>query len=405
MERNWSLVWKEIFTQSIFKSPNNNNITGKEVVTDNDFIFKLILGNEIFDSEITKINKTMRCNSKKKLFNYSCTNKIDDSIKPYYICPFSDSTINLLMNSKVRKLNILKKERFVSKLHDIRNDFFSQLIDWSITGILAIANKKDIYFYKINLKNIFKFKSCIFDINNIKFNDNGDFLIVSTYNGIIQIFQVETGACLYSKNLHVGIFSNFRCIGTFLSVGKHTGEIVNKDLRAMDKIVSVWKGHESFVCGLDWNHNYEYLISGCCSGVVNVWSQRKNAPICMYKEHSSTVKGISWSPSNVNLFATGGGAKCGKICINDILSGETIKVEKTNSQVNSLLWLKNADCIVTSNGEPKNSLNFWDSSNLTNIESFGGFKGRPLNLVSYRLILYLFLGFITNGRLYGFNIV
>nr|XP_027202175.1 protein FIZZY-RELATED 1-like [Dermatophagoides pteronyssinus] len=197
---------------------------------------------------------------------------------------------------------------------NVIDDFYLNILDWSSTGLLAVATTTGISLLKPDLQN-------------------------SNYESIKDIPVVA--------NLN----KNKPKAGT----------------RFDDEVNSNFPGYTSCkfykeVC----DHSLQscaykpLLASGGNDNKVFIWELGYNIPILRLNEHTAAVKALTWSPLSYPLLATGGGTNDRTIRIWDTVHRTAITNCETQSQICNLHWSKKSLELISSHGYTLNQLNVWD---------------------------------------------
>jgi len=154
----------------------------------------------------------------------------------------------------------------------------------------------------------------------------------------------------------------FNADQTQLAVAPNTNEVHIYDSKGEDAknwtLKYVLKEHSGLVCGLDWCHQTNLLVS--CGQDRNAYVWRHDAktnewkPTLVILRINRAATSVKWSPLG-NKFAVTSGAKCVPVChfeqSNDWWISKMIKKHK--STVTSLAWCPNNKFIVTGSCDMK----------------------------------------------------
>ena len=96
-----------------------------------------------------------------------------------------------------------------------------------------------------------------------------------------------------------------------ISRGSLSGTVKIYDLKARDPNVPVWnvkKAHVGAIRDLTWNPFIPYWFATAGSdSVIQIWDTRFGGkPVRTLTDHSNSVNSVSWSPTNVDILASGG---------------------------------------------------------------------------------------------------
>ena len=95
----------------------------------------------------------------------------------------------------------MQKESRILDAPNIRNDFYSNIMDWGNNNILAIALDSDMYLWNSENKNVFKlFKATNNDFpTSVSWSEDTKYLAIGFMNSKLQLWDAETSkpVCIF----------------------------------------------------------------------------------------------------------------------------------------------------------------------------------------------------------------
>ncbi|XP_060594953.1 cell division cycle protein 20 homolog [Ruditapes philippinarum] len=253
----------------------------------------------------------------------------------------------------------------------LRDDFYTNLLDWSNKNLIAVALFQSAYVWDAESKDCQRieihFPQSYYYISALAWSPRDKALAISDNDGEITICDVEK---LQSQRKFVPLrqkcsvgalkWTNYGIIS-----GNRRGEIRIHDDRCKDSsALKCMDGHHrKDVCGLSVSPGTSYLASGGDDGHVNIWDLRMMTNCKTIKAHSACVKALSWCPWRQNVIATGGGLNDGNIRLWYAHTGEQLAETATNLQVCGLLWSEEYNELVSalsSQTPDRNDLVVWN---------------------------------------------
>ncbi|KAM9360205.1 cell division cycle protein 20 homolog B-like [Symphorus nematophorus] len=254
------------------------------------------------------------------------------------------------------------------------NDYYSNLLDCSCNGMIALALGCSVYIWNSETQALVGHldpspqpgRSSDYQTQSISclcWSKDGRALCVGTRRGDIQLWDVEQKqnmSCLPSHLSVVRALSWKQCL---LSSGSVLGHIHHLDPRAPAPLVGAAVQKDG-ICSLQWSPGGDQLASGSTEGLLCIWDSdvtglsRSRQPITAVRQPTA-VKVIGWCPWQRKMIATGGGWRDGELRIWDTDSGICVTSANTNSQICSLRWAEQKRCLVTGHGLPQHHITCW----------------------------------------------
>lgn len=284
--------------------------------------------------------------------------------------------------NKNSQMQLQKKNRELMRLRKIntnperildapgfQDDFYLNLIDWSKKNVLAIALNDALYLWNGNTGDaslLTEYNDA--QITSVHWSDDDYHISIGKSDGNTEIWDVETSSLIRTmrSGLNVRIGSQ-SWLETLVATGSRSGEIQINDVRIKEHIVSTWEKHTGEVCGLSYKADGLQLASGGNDNMMMIWDTRVSMPQYIKKDHTAAVKALSWSPTNPNMLASGGGQTDQQIYFWNTTTGGKMGSINTGSQVSSLHWGQSYDSkgsmnteIVATGGAPDNSISIYN---------------------------------------------
>jgi len=270
---------------------------------------------------------------------------------------------------------------------DIRNDYYLSLVDWSSTGVLAVALGAHIYLWNNAtgaISQLAELGGLDEYVCSVKWVSEGAYLAVGSSTGEVQLWDAT--AMKRSRTMR-GLESRVASLSWnqwVLSGGSRAGQIQHSDVRVAEHQVGLVNGHQQEVCGLAWSPDGRTLASGGNDNVLNLWSavaggcHSEATPQFALSEHCAAVKAVAWCPWQSSILATGGGTADRCIKVWNASNGTQMSSTDTRSQVCSLVWAPEYKELVSSHGYPSNEVVIWRYPAMTRVAELMGHTERVL---------------------------
>lgn len=282
-----------------------------------------------------------------------------------------------------------QRRRYISKAPDrvldaplIVDDFYLNILDWSLGNQVAIGLERSVYVWSPEAGDVQTLLECDEStyISSVKWSNDGHYVGIGLGTGEVQLWDVEQGTRLRTmlgNDERVGVLGWNKHI---LSAGTGNGTVYNHDVRIAQHKVAELNCHQLEVCGLEWRADGSQLALGGNDNMVSIWDARNLAnPKFTKTQHNAAVKAISWCPWQPNLLATGGGSADRHIHFWNSTTGARTNSIDTGSQVTSLRWSPNHKEIASTGGFPDNSISLWSYPTLYKIIDIPAHDSRVLH--------------------------
>ncbi|KAE8291932.1 Cell division cycle protein 20-like protein B [Larimichthys crocea] len=277
------------------------------------------------------------------------------------------------------------------------NDFYTNLLDCSCNGMIALALGSSVYLWNSETCALVGYLDPnpkpgrpsdrqTQSISCLCWSRDGRLLCIGTRRGEIQMWDVEYKQNIRCLPSHFSVVRALSWKQQLLSSGSVLGRINHLDPRAPTPLVGAAVQKDA-ICSLQWSPDGDWLASGSTEGHLCIWDSdvtgltRSRQPITTMKQPSA-VKAMGWCPWQRKMIATGGGWKDGELRIWDTDSGTCVTSASTNSQICSLRWAEKKRCLITGHGLPQNHVTSWtwEFPSLTPMHQFTGHSQRVLHL-------------------------
>ncbi|KAJ2687409.1 WD repeat-containing protein slp1 [Coemansia spiralis] len=283
--------------------------------------------------------------------------------------------------STTAKRRILNTPERVLDAPGLVDDYYLNLLDWSLGNTLAIGLDQSVYLWNASSGDVNSLCQLEGDsyVCSVKWTTDGSYLAIGTCDGDVQIWDAESQSRIRTMTGHqarVGVMSWERHM---LSSGCRDGSIWNHDVRIANHKTAELIAHSGEVCGLTWRSDGALLASGGNDNLVNIWDARSAVPKFTKTQHTAAVKALAWSPWQLNLLASGGGSHDRHVHFWNTTTTARLDSIDTGSQVTSIQWSNEYRELVTSHGFPHNHLALWSYPSLAKIVDIPAHDTRVLH--------------------------
>ena len=253
----------------------------------------------------------------------------------------------------------LKFERVVDA-PDVRDDYYSQLIDWSPHGnLIAVGMADDVYVASaieaLGQSNVVMGWFPEKTVSSVAWSPAGDHIAAAALDGSIMLLDAQTAGEFRTLGpVHEGRVGalNWNPVTRCLTSGSADRCICDIDPRCpsvvstwhADVAVSTWRlGHDGEVCGLRWRDDGRLLASGGNDNTLLIWDARRSQSPCISipLAHRAAVKALAWCPTRHDVLASGGGTACKRIRLWNSTTGASLASCDAEAQVTGVSWAPN----------------------------------------------------------------
>ncbi|CAB4494215.1 unnamed protein product [Rhizophagus irregularis] len=307
-------------------------------------------------------------------FNLQPPSSQKDDLRQLYNQPMKLSTIQF-------KRRILTSPERVLDAPGLLDDYYLNLLDWSIKNMVAIGLDQCVYIWNADTGGVTSLERTNPGdyIASLSWSYNGDYLAVGTSDGHIQIWDVLKEQKIRSMLGHTARVGVITWNKHIISSGCKDGNIWHHDTRVAQHKVAELIDHTSEVCGLKWNSNGDQLASGGNDNRVNIWDARASTPRLTKNNHVAAVKALAWCPWQSHILASGGGSYDRHIHFWNVSSGARVKSIDTGSQVTSIIWSKDFKELLSTHGFPNHNMTIWSYPTLNKTADIPAHESRILH--------------------------
>lgn len=272
---------------------------------------------------------------------------------------------------------------------EILDDYYLNLLDWSVNNQLAVALGGHLYLWNAGtgqITQLTEMEGPEAYISSVSWVKEGNFLAVGTSEGAIEIWDVFQEKRLRTMTGHSGRVGSLSWNSHILSSGSRSGHIHHHDVRVAQHQQGNLAGHTQEVCGLKWSPDGAYLASGGNDNLLNIWPAdpgrhiSQTQPLYTLTHHQAAVKALAWCPWQPRLLASGGGTADRHIHFWNCNTGANLQNVDTKSQVCALLWSSDFRELISSHGFAQNQLIIWKYPTLSKVAELTGHTARVLHL-------------------------
>ena len=250
----------------------------------------------------------------------------------------------------------------------IVDDFYLNLLAWSLYNLLAIGLEDAVYVWNASTGSVgllCELPDKAF-VSSVKWSQDGSYVSIGKDDGLIEIWDIEKNVKLRTLNCdnHLTRVASQAWNQHVLTSGSRIGNLYHSDVRVSSHLTAKAENcHDSEICGIEYKHDAKQFVTGGNDNVVNIWDVRSTTPLFTKTNHKAAVKALSWCPYQPSLLATGGGSNDKTINFWNTTTGARVNTIETGSQVSSLNWGYAHGTgmeIVATHGFPTNSISLFN---------------------------------------------
>ena len=266
-----------------------------------------------------------------------------------------------IYNPLISRRKISKSPYKVLDAPALVDDFYLNLLDWSVTNHLIVGLGACVYIWSASDSKVTKLCDLgISDsVTSVSSSSDGQYITVGTNKGNLLLWDFARYKLLKTLTGHTSRIGTLAWNSSIISSGSRDRQILNRDIRASSDIISKLTSHKQEVCGLKWSYDQQQLSSGGNDNKLILWNLHSNQPVNKFSAHVAAVKALAWSPHQYGLLASGGGTADKTIRYWNTLTGEQTGCMDTGSQVCNLVFSKNTQEIVSTHGYSMNQIIIW----------------------------------------------
>jgi WD40 repeat protein/serine/threonine protein kinase len=144
-------------------------------------------------------------------------------------------------------------------------------------------------------------------IRSVDISSDGKLIVSAGNDGIVGLWESETGVCIKNINNGGGIIfcARFSPDGTYIATGNQnkTIKLWNRQTGQLYKTMS---GHQGAVITLSFSHDGKYILSGSEDKSVKIWDIESSSSIMTFMGHNSQIETVDFSPSGLYCISGSG---------------------------------------------------------------------------------------------------
>jgi len=334
-----------------------------------------------------RFHQSSRQNVLDELYGGGSLEDPTSAVNSFSLSPVGMASSNRLSSMpQKRKRRIAKVPFKVLDAPALADDFYLNLVDWSLQNVLAVGLGSCVYLWSACTSKVTKL--CDLGphtqdaVTSVAWTQRGIHLAVGVHNGEVQIW--DTIKCRRVRTMagHSARIGALSWSGPILASGSRDRLIYLRDVRSQQPFTTRLAAHKQEVCGLKWSFDEPaHLASGGNDNKLLVWDiKNQRQPAHKFAEHTAAVKAIAWSPHQHGLLASGGGTADRCIRFWNALSGSALNAVDTGSQVCNLAWSQNCNELVSTHGYSLNQIAIWKYPTMQKVATLTGHTYRVLYL-------------------------
>ena len=142
-------------------------------------------------------------------------------------------------------------------------------------------------------------------INSLDFHPSGRFLLTSSFDSLIKLWDLENGNCVVEHTGHVGSIRSIQwhCDGGIFASGGSDNSIHLFDIRC-GKQISLLQGHSSTVTCLDWHCDGGVLCSSSDDNTIKLWDIRMQKCGYTIPAHNNIITSVHFNSNGTELLSS-----------------------------------------------------------------------------------------------------
>lgn len=284
--------------------------------------------------------------------------------------------------SRYRSRQVPKTPFKILDAPNLQDDYYVNIIDWGQSNTIAVGLANSCYLWNFSNNQVEKVSE--FEESNLltslAWNMRADnSLAIGAMDGKVEVFDVVKKVAvqsIYDHKERVGAISFHEHM---LLTGSRDRRVIMRDTRQKRAPCLIFDVHQQEVCGLKWSPDGQYFASGGNDNLLFVFSPKTDIPL-MKKTHKAAVRAISWSERQYGILATGSGTADRCIRVWNLNERKLNDIRDTGSQICNIVFSKNEDEIITSQGFSHNDICIWKTKGLKKTHSLLGHTHRVLHL-------------------------
>lgn len=253
------------------------------------------------------------------------------------------------------------------------DDFYLNLLAWSLTNLLAIGLEDAVYVWNASTGSV----GLLCELPNqtlvtsLRWSDDGSYISIGKDDGKLEIWDIEKNFKLRTLDCdnHQTRIASQAWSQHVLTSGSRMGNLYHSDVREAKHLVSKQTNtHSAEICGIEYKPDGQQFATGGNDNLVCIWDVRQahsnvQQPLFSKNNHKAAIKALAWCPHQLNLLATGGGSSDKTIHFWNTSTGARVNTIITDSQISSLNWgyaVGTGLEIAATHGFPSNNISLYN---------------------------------------------
>ncbi|KAJ3826541.1 WD40 repeat-like protein [Lentinula raphanica] len=328
----------------------------------------------------------------------------------YHVSPLHQETRTLMNQPSPDIRQVLEYPIRVLDAPGLSHDFYTNLIDWSPSGALAVGLEQHVYLWLGDRypggARLCSVRDSDDEYTALAWAKTGSTLATGTGEGHLEIYDASTFRLLRRyKHAHSNRIGTLSWTSDTLTTGSRDRTVKHWDFRdPTSKPLKSFTAHTQEVCGVKWSGDggmhSSMLATGGNDNRMFIWDLRGSTrdstssasssrtlmvgkdgtteitPVYRFRQHKAAVKGLAWNPHAKNVLASGAGQQDACIRLWNTSTGTMINEIRTGSQVCNLLWSTNTYELVSTHGYSTqtvpNLIRIWKYPSMSLVTSLAG---------------------------------
>lgn len=378
------------------------------------FVFNTALGNEENwsywkralqtgpDTATDKLAESKADARRKAGFGADYNEALRSALQPRLPLSFSLKSKSRFKDTAAAKLDKYVEERqqeislepsSVLDAPGLRDDYYLNVLDWSVQDLLAVALNETVYLWdaqKQSVRALSQVEPSYDYISSLAFSGDGTTLSMANSQGCLSTFDMNC-----DKRVNDYYIKDTKRIGSMatcpagagdfdhcLTVGTKIGRIFHFDPRDSEcRPAVILHEHSMEVCGLKRGYDGRQIASGGNDNKVCIWDLRwPLEPLWVQEDHMAAMKALDWCPWQRHLLATGAGTYDRRIRFWNTMTNECVREIQCDSQVCGVKWSPTLSELVSTHGFSNNELAVWHYPSLKKVASVKAHESRVLQV-------------------------
>ncbi|MEQ8189702.1 MAG: protein kinase [Candidatus Eremiobacterota bacterium] len=144
-------------------------------------------------------------------------------------------------------------------------------------------------------------------IRSVDISSDGKLIVSAGNDGILGLWEAETGVCIKNINNDGGIIfcSRFSPDGSYIATGNQNSAVKLWN-RQTGQLYKTMTGHRGAVLTLSFSYDGKYLLSGSEDKTVKIWDIEKGTSVTTFTGHNSQIETVDFSPSGLYCISGSG---------------------------------------------------------------------------------------------------